>query len=255
MIILISPSKTLDFSMLKKPVQHTNPLFIKEAGVLAKLMKKQSVEELRSLLGISQALAQTTWERYQSWSLSNDTTAGKPAMMAFKGDVYKGLMADDFEAGELTFAQSHLRILSGLYGYLKPLDLILPHRLEMGTLLASEKYKNLYHFWRSKVTKELLNESITNQSRHIVNLASKEYADVIDFSALNVPVIQPVFMDFSSGKYRVISFYAKKARGMMARFVIKNSITDAQDLKHFNMESYNFSLSLSKENQWVFIRG
>jgi uncharacterized protein len=255
MIILISPSKTLDFSLLKKPVQHSIPLFLKEAGVLAQTMKKQSVGDLRNLLGISQSLAQITWERFQSWSLPHDEIAGKPAMMAFKGDVYKGLMVDDFGAEELDFAQNHLRILSGLYGYLKPLDVILPHRLEMGTRLVTKKFVDLYDFWRGKVTNELLSESLKFQPNEIVNLASKEYADVIDFSRLNLPLIQPVFMDYSSGKYRIISYYAKKARGMMARFAIKNKITDAQHLKHFNMDSYFFSAPLSNENHWVFTRG
>ena len=200
-------------------------------------------------------MATLNFDRYQSWSATKKISAdSKPALFVFQGDVYQGLQADTFNKKDISFAQKHLRILSGLYGELRPLDLIKPYRLEMGTKLKNIKGKNLYEFWGTKVQENILKELKSNKSSLIVNLASKEYFSVLGKMPHDVNVVSPVFKDFKNGQYKLISFYAKKARGYMSNWIIKNRITDSNDLKLFNAEGYKFSKSESTETEPVFLR-
>jgi uncharacterized protein len=255
MIILLSPAKTLDFKKHTISVATTAPIFQQQANEIAAQLKSYDIAELRKLLGISESLARLTFERYQSWVNKPGIVLSKQAIHAFKGDVYQGLRADDFSEDDLLLAQDKVRILSGLYGILRPLDQMQPHRLEMGTQLAVAEYPNLYHLWNDKIANQLRVELHEKGDLTLLNLASKEYSDAVDFGALGVRVVQPVFMDYSSGKYRVISFFAKKARGLMTRYIIKNRIGKVDDIKSFNLDNYFFNPPMSRENQWFFTRG
>ena len=254
MIVLLSPAKTLDYSK-DFDVQHTAPAFLSDSAKLIKELKVKEPKDIASLMGLSDKLAALNFDRYQSWSASktmgNDS---KPALFVFQGDVYQGLQAGTFNKKDITFAQKHLRILSGLYGELRPLDVIKPYRLEMGTRLPTAKGKNLYEFWGTKVQENILKELKANKSDLIVNLASKEYFTVVGSLPESVDVVSPVFKDFKNGEYKLISFYAKKARGYMSHWIIKNKITKSEDLKNFDAEGYKYSKKLSAESEPVFLR-
>src|SRR5690606_12202574 len=213
---------------------------------------KKSPKVLSKLMDISGSLAELNWERNQEWSLPFTVHNARPAVYAFSGDVYRGLDAYTISQDKIDKLQDSVRILSGLYGVLKPLDLIQPYRLEMGTKFTVGKNKNLYEFWKKKVTKAINDELIKNEL--FVNLASNEYFKVIDTKSLKVPVITPVFKDFKNGQYKTIMTFAKLARGYMARYIIDNNIDSLNGLKGFNYEGYSFSEQMSKENELVFIR-
>lgn len=250
MLILISPAKTLDYSTPSFKL-FTQPDFQSDTKSLISLMKKKSADELGKLMNISDKLATLNEERFNSFQKDFTVDNSKQAILAFKGDVYTKIAVDDYSNEDFDFAQEHLRILSGLYGLLKPLDLIQPYRLEMGTKLDNKKGKNLYEFWDKKIALAI-NEVAKGST--IVNLASKEYFKSVDLETLKSPVIDIHFKDFKSGEYKVIGIYAKLARGMMTNFIIKNRLSDPEELKVFNEDSYEFSDKLSQQNSWVFVR-
>ncbi|MEX2595704.1 MAG: peroxide stress protein YaaA [Salibacteraceae bacterium] len=252
MITLLSPAKTLDFDSTLPDWQATEPEFVNESHQLIKKLRSLSKKKVSQLMNLSNDLTELNAMRYQEWEPEFNPTESKPAVMAFSGEVYRGLDAASFSHEDHEFAQEHLRILSGLHGLLRPLDRIRPYRLEMGTSLSIRKNKNLYQFWSDKIT-DALNEAMNNsQTNFILNLASIEYSKAVDFSKINGQVITPVFKDFKSGEYKVIMTWAKQARGSMANYVIKNKIMDPQKIKLF--DKYQYMDSMSKDNEWVFVR-
>ena len=250
MLAIISPSKTQDFST--PDIQdHTLTRQLDESEALVKILKQKTQEELSKLMSISEKLATLNYTRFQDFSTPFNFNNAKQALLAFKGDVYNGIDAPNLSKKDLTFAQDNLRMLSGLYGVVRPLDLIAPYRLEMGTKLANPRGKNLYEFWGSKIS-ELLNE---DESEVIINLASNEYFKGIDKKTLKPKIINVVFKEFKGDKYKIIGIYAKRARGLMVQYIIKNRIQNSQDLKSFAMEDYRFKEELSDSTTWVFTRG
>lgn len=254
MLMVISPAKTLDYTSPVKLKEHTEPEHIKQSEQLIKQLKKLSVQDVASLMSISDKLAALNVARFAEWSPKFTTNNARQAILAFKGDVYTGLAAEDFSAKDVKFAQKHLRILSGLYGVLRPLDLMQPYRLEMGTKLANSKGKDLYEFWGEQIT-EWLNKAITEQGDGILlNLASNEYFKSVKTKQLDAKIIDVDFKDLKNGQYKIISFYAKKARGMMARYVIKNQLKEVEQLKQFDSEGYYYSEEHSTDSKLIFLR-
>ena len=254
MLILLSPAKTLDYSK-NVDVNPTTPKFLSDSSKLINELKTKEPQDIASLMKLSDKLATLNFDRYQSWAPSKAISEdSKPALFVFQGDVYQGLQAETFNKKDIIFAQKHLRILSGLYGELRPLYVIKPYRLEMGTKLQTNKGKNLYEFWGKKVQQNILKELQENQSNLIINLASKEYFTVIGKLPEDINVVSPVFKDYKNGQYKLISFYAKKARGYMSNWIIKNKIKEPEDLMNFNEEGYRFSKSESTESEPVFLR-
>ncbi len=252
MLIVLSPAKTLDYSVDAKS-NHTAPQFLSQSSKLIKNLKEKEPKEIASLMGLSDKLASLNFDRYQSWKASKTVSSdAKPSMLVFKGDVYQGLEAENFNAKQIKFAQKHLRILSGLYGILRPMDVMRPYRLEMGTKLQTSRGKNLYEFWRQKITSFLNSE--LEEEELFVNLASTEYFSSVDQKVLKTPIIAPQFKDFKNGKHKIISFYAKRARGLMARWIIENNIKDFEKLSKFNSDGYYFSKSESSASEPVFLR-
>ncbi|MGX4640259.1 peroxide stress protein YaaA [Massilia sp. SYSU DXS3249] len=252
MLIVLSPAKSLDLDTLTPTQEHTLPRFADRAAQLIGVLRDLSPGQVGDLMHISDQLSVLNVARYASWTL--DHSEGHQAVMAFNGDVYAGFDARSLGADALAFAQRHLRILSGLYGLLRPLDLIHPYRLEMGTKLANPGGKDLYTFWGDSITHALNAELAERGSTALVNLASEEYFKSVKPRQLAVPVITPVFEDWKNGKYKIISFYAKRARGMMARYAVENGITDPEALKAFDADGYAFVAGESKERSWVFRR-
>jgi uncharacterized protein len=250
MLAVISPSKTQDFST-PDIQEHTLTRQLHESEVLVDILKQKTQAELSKLMSISEKLAALNYTRFQDFSMPFDFSNAKQALLAFKGDVYTGIDVPNLSKKDLTFAQDHLRMLSGLYGVVRPLDLIAPYRLEMGTKLANPKGKNLYEFWGSKIS-ELLNE---DESEVIINLASNEYFKGIDQKALKAQIINIVFKEFKGDKYKIIGIYAKRARGLMVQYMVKNRIENPQDLKAFSLEDYRFQQDMSDDTTWVFTRG
>ena len=253
MIILLSPAKSLDFSNqgLK---EYSEPVMLDQANRLIGFLKKKSPNKLKKLMSISDDLAKLNAERYQSFSEIQSPKNSRQAIFAFQGDVYRGLNATDFDRNDLEFAQQHLRILSGLYGILKPLDLMQPYRLEMGTRLKTRRGENLYKFWGNRITQRL-NEEIENGKENVfINLASKEYFSSIKPKLLNGRVYHINFKEYRNGQLKFLSFNAKKARGLMTRYIIKNRIETLDKIKEFNTESYQFDPELSDESNWTFTR-
>lgn len=250
MLLLISPAKTLDFNPIDYK-KHTIPAFIKESKVLVDVLKKKSASDLKSLMKVSDKIADLNTARYKSFSTPFTLDNAKQAIYAFRGDVYTGLDADSFDQKDLNFAQKHLRILSGLYGVLKPLDLMQAYRLEMGTKLSNGFGKNLYEFWDNKITTQI-NEDGGKQP--IINLASKEYFHSIDAAQLKGKLITVNFKENRDGKWKIIAFSAKKARGMMCHYVIKNKLTKPEQLKGFNYDNYVYNEELSDETNIIFTR-
>ena len=255
MLVVISPAKTLDFETEPVITDHSLPLFLDDSEKLIKKLRSLSKKKIKELMNISDNLVDLNKSRYEQWDRQFDAEHAKQAVLAFKGDVYLGLEAEKFSESDFEFAQNHLRILSGLHGVLKPLDLIRPYRLEMGTKLPVGRRKDLYHFWDKKVTEVLNEEAAQQDSKVLVNLASNEYFKVIQPKFLKSEIITPVFKDFKGDKYKIISFFAKKARGMMAAFIIKNKLTDVEQIKAFDTDGYAFNAELSEGNEWVFTRG
>lgn len=253
MKLVISPAKSLDFETELPTPQYTEACFLKEAAQLNKTLQKKSPKQLAKLMDISANLAELNWKRNQEFSLPFSPENARPAAYAFNGDVYQGLDVYTLPQEKLEQLQQTVRILSGLYGVLKPLDLIQPYRLEMGTKLPIGKSKDLYGFWRKKVTQKL-NEELEN-GELFLNLASNEYFGAVDAKALKVPVITPQFKDYKNGQLKMISFFAKKARGLMVRYIIDTNAQTIDDLKNFNYEGYRFSEEHSKKkNELVFVR-
>ena len=254
MLIVLSPAKTLDYDTPSTTDEHTLPDFIEHAAELIETLKPLSPAEVSNLMSISDALAVLNVTRFGSWTRRFTKKNAKQAILAFNGDVYEGLDAPSLTPRQLGYAQSHIRILSGLYGVLRPLDLMQPYRLEMGTRLANPRGKDLYAFWGNQVT-EALNKTIAAQkSKVVVNLASEEYFKVVKPKLLDGKVITPVFEDWKGGKYKVISFYAKRARGLMARYAAVKGIAQPEKLKAFDSEGYAFDEADSDERTWVFRR-
>lgn len=254
MIIVLSPAKSLDFATPPSDAQHTQPVLLEHSQLLIDQLRKLSPLDIGKLMGVSDQLAVLNATRFASWSLPFSASNAKQALLAFNGDVYEGLDAKSLSPAGLKFAQAHLRILSGLYGLLRPLDLMQPYRLEMGTRLANPRGKDLYAFWGERLS-DGLNEALCEaKSRALINLASEEYFKSVRPKQLIGPVIQPVFEDWSTGKFKVVSFYAKRARGLMARFVIDKRMTAPEGLKKFSAEGYAYDADASNEKRWVFRR-
>jgi cytoplasmic iron level regulating protein YaaA (DUF328/UPF0246 family) len=250
MLILISPAKTLDYSTPNFK-EYSHPDFAPDIKSLVTVMKKKSAAEIAQLMHVSENLAELNEERFKTFQIEFNPENSKQALLAFKGDVYTKIDVDSYSNADFDFAQQHLRILSGLYGLLKPLDLIQPYRLEMGTRLETKKGKNLYEYWGTKIAKRIAEASA---GKPIVNLASQEYYKAVDLKVLKSPVITIHFKEFKNGGFQTIGFFAKQARGMMTNFAIKNKITDPEELKVFNEEGYEFSEVLSDTKNWIFNR-
>ncbi len=252
MKLVLSPAKSLNFESPLPTEKHTEPEFLNQSERLSKLLKTKSARSLSKLMSISDALGQLNYERNQAWELPFTTDNARPAVYAFNGDVYRGLDAYTIPEEKLETLQNTVRILSGLYGVLKPTDLMQPYRLEMGTKLKVGTKKNLYEFWKKDITKALNDE--LEDDELFLNLASNEYFKAIDAKALKVPVITANFKEFKNGQYKMISFFAKAARGMMARYVVDTNAKTIDDLKGFNYDGYSFSEPMSKGNELIFIR-
>ena len=252
-ISVLSPAKSLDFESEAPYKDTTEPRFLDQSEKIAKKLKSLSRKKIADLMSISTQLAELNYGRNQEWDFDH-TTNSKQSLFAFDGDVYSGLEAETLKKNEVEFAQNHVRILSGLYGLLRPLDLIHPYRLEMGTKLPIGKKKNLYEFWGDQIS-NLLNSDFGDSSEKVVlNLASNEYFKSVQVKKLEATVLDVDFKDFKNGQYKVISFFAKKARGAMARFQIENQIENSEDLKGFNWEGYTYNDNQSESNKWVFTR-
>ena len=250
MLAVISPSKTQDFSSSNVDV-FTKMRQIEQSQILIDLLKTKTQGEIASLMSISDKLSKLNFDRFQTFSTPFTLTNAKQALLAFKGDVYNGIDAPSLSSQDLDFAQSCVRMLSGLYGVIRPLDLIQPYRLEMGTRLENDKGKNLYEFWGDQIS-QILNE---DESSVIINLASNEYFKGIDKKSLNAKIINIAFKELKGDTYKIIGIYAKRARGLMVNYMIKNRITKSDDLKNFNVEDYKFRQDMSDELTWVFTRG
>jgi len=252
MKILLSPAKSLDLKS-ELPTSKTSSIcFEKEAQYLNSILKSKNPRELSDLMSISSKIADLNYERNHSWSLPFTPKNARQAVYAFSGDVYRGLDAYSIETGKVDFMQNTVRIISGLYGLIKPLDLIQPYRLEMGTKLAFDSNKNLYDFWRKKITEQLNSELHTDEP--VLNLASNEYFKAIDTKVIKSDVYSANFKQLKNGEYRTIAIFSKKARGMMTRFIIDNNISDISDIKSFDYDGYMFHANLSSEKDLIFTR-
>ena len=254
MLIVISPAKTLDYETPAKTKVFTTPDYLDHSQQLIKRLRNLSSLDISELMKVSTKIADLNFDRYESWNKKFTPQNAKQAVLAFKGDVYTGLDAETFKADDFKFAQNHLRVLSGLYGLLRPLDLMQPYRLEMGTRLDTEAGKNLYEFWGSDITDGLNKQLKKIKSDTLINLASNEYFKSVKPKELNATIITPAFKEYKNGEYKMIGIYAKKARGLLSRYIIKNKLSDPEDLKLFNEEGYRFNKTLSKGNNWVFTR-
>lgn len=250
MLILISPAKSLDYSTPSFK-EYTLPDFPADIKSLVSVMKKKSAREISELMHVSENLALLNEHRYKTFQKEFTVDNSKQAILAFNGDVYTKIDVDDYSKSDFEFAQNHLRILSGLYGLLKPLDLIQPYRLEMGTRLETKKGKNLYDYWGSRIARAI---NKTAAGAPIVNLASQEYFKAVDLKVLNTPPVTIHFKEFKNNSYQIVSFFAKQARGLMTNYAITNRLTEPESLKSFNLEGYEYSEPLSTASDWVFIR-
>lgn len=254
MLMLISPAKTLDYESPLPTTRYSQPAYTEQAEALITRLRRESVQSIAELMHLSDKLASLNVARYASWSREHQTENARPAVLAFKGDVYTGLAAENWTEAQFEYAQGHLRILSGLYGLLRPLDLLQPYRLEMGTKLDTDKGQTLYDFWGSLITEALNQECDAGQHDCLINLASNEYFKAVKPKQLKARLISPVFKDQKNGQYKIISFYAKKARGLMSRFLIEQEIDQAQGLLDFNLEGYYYAPELSTAEAPVFLR-
>ena len=254
MLMVVSPAKSLDFETPAQTRKSTEPRFLADSKKLVSDLQKLRPEEFSELMNISEALGELNFARYANWQLPFDLNNAKQAIFAFKGDVYIGLEAEQFSGHDLNYAQKHLRILSGLYGILRPLDLMQPYRLEMGSRFRNKNGKSLYDVWGDKLTDSLNTELAEQKSKVLVNLASKEYFGSLKTDKLDAKVISPVFKDYSNGKYKILSFFAKKARGSMAAYIIKNRIDSPTRLKEFDVDGYRYSEEDSTPSTPVFLR-
>lgn len=254
MLMIISPAKTLDYNTPAPTTEHTQPDLLDRSQQLIDIMQEKDSFDIAELMKISMKLADLNASRFREWQRPFSTDNAKQALFAFKGNVYTGLDADTLDETGIAFAQNHLRILSGLYGLLRPLDLMQPYRLEMGTRLANPQGENLYAFWGSLIT-EKLNQTMKEQGDNtLLNLTSNEYFKAVKVKELNAEIITPVFKEKRGDSYKIISFSAKKARGLMSRYIIDNRIAEPEAIKTFNLDNYIFNSELSSGNEWVFSR-
>jgi len=254
MIVILSPSKTLNYSTPTNIRVGSDPIFINESAKLIKVLKRLRIKDLMTLMDISSNLAEINFNRYREWHYPFNRDNARPAFAAFNGDVYDGLKAWELDDDRVQFADRHVRILSGLYGLLKPTDLMLPYRLEMGIKLKARGFDDLYDFWGNKITRQIKKESKETGFKTLVNLASAEYAKVVDFKNTGMKVITPTFLEFRNGEYKFITLNGKKARGLMTRFIIDNSITNPEEMKLFTYEGYSFDDIQSNGDKWIFVR-
>ena len=254
MLIFLSPAKSLDYTTPPQVATHTRPAFLKQSETLIKQLRKLSPADIANLMDLSDPLALLNFNRYADWKLPFSPENAKQAVLAFDGDVYDGLAARSMSAADLDFAQQHVRILSGLYGILKPLDLMQPYRLEMGTKFANKAGKDLYAFWGETLVKAINDELAAMPRPVAVNLASEEYFKAAVERKIKGTVIQPVFEDWKSGRYKIISFFAKRARGLMTRYAVLNRLDEPEGLKDFDYDGYAFAPSVSDDRRWVFRR-
>jgi cytoplasmic iron level regulating protein YaaA (DUF328/UPF0246 family) len=252
LLIILSPAKRLDFTEADPSVPATKRRFLEDTASLATTARRQTKADLRRLMGISDDLAKLNAARFKAFDA--ESTDGVQAAFAFAGDVYEGLQARALDEKGLDFAQSHLRILSGFYGLLRPLDRIQPYRLEMGTRLKTRRGANLYDFWGDRISKQLNADAEGHPDPTLVNLASQEYFGAVDAKALKLPIVTPQFREEKNGESRIVSFFAKKARGAMARFAIDERVERVSDLKAFDRDGYAFDKASSTGNEWIFIR-
>ena len=253
MKILISPAKSLDFKSEIGSFKCTQPKFLSKTQIINSSLKEKTPNDLKKIQNISEKLADLNWTRNNDFNLTHNYKNSRPALFAFNGDVYDGIDAKSLSSDNVNNLQNQLRILSGLYGMLKPLDFIQPYRLEMGTKLSLNGSKNLYEFWTDIITNELVNE--TKNDSLIINLASNEYFNVLNKNAIESKIITPVFKDFKNGNFKIISFYAKKARGLMVRYIIDNEVESINKLLSFNSSGYSYSENLTEDiNKPVFVR-
>jgi len=254
MLLVVSPAKNLDYESAVATEKFSQPELLEHSKVLIKKCKTLTPADISSLMSISDKLAGLNAARFGEWATPFTPENARQAILAFNGDVYAGLDANSFNDDDFAFAQQHMRILSGLYGLLRPLDLMQAYRLEMGKKLDNERGSNLYQFWGDIIT-EHLNDALAAQGDNIlINLASNEYFKSVNKKVLKAEIITPAFKDWKNGQFKMISFYAKKARGLMARYIIENQISDAEKLKAFDVAGYQYSAELSKGNDWVFTR-
>ncbi len=254
MLIVVSPAKTLDYETPSKTKVFTTPDFLDHSQTLIHRLRRMSSLDIAELMKVSKKIAELNFDRYEAWDKKFTVKNAKQAVLAFKGDVYTGLDAESFAGKDFKFAQQHLRVLSGLYGLLRPLDLMQPYRLEMGTRLDTDRGKNLYEFWGTTITDGLNQQLKKINSDVLINLASNEYFKSVKPKDLNAEIITPTFKEYKDGDYKMIGIYAKKARGMLSRYIIQHQLSDPQDLKEFNADGYKFSKRMSKGNTWVFSR-
>jgi hypothetical protein len=254
MLIVISPAKTLDYETPPKSATFTIPDYLDRSAELIARARRYSALDIAELMAVSMKLAELNFERFEQWHTPFTPDNAKQAVLAFKGDVYTGLDAERFSAADFTFAQNHLRILSGLYGLLRPLDLMQPYRLEMGRKVDTDRGRNLYEFWGTTITEGLNAQLKKLKSPYLINLASNEYFKAVKPGALDGEIITPEFKDWKNGQYKMMGVYAKKARGQLSRFVIRNQLTDPQQMKAFDVDGYRFNEALSNGNKWVFTR-
>ena len=254
MLFLLSPAKSLDYETPLGDVPHTQPQFKAQSQALIEVLRTQSPQQIASLMDLSDALSALNVARYAAWSRRSTLRNARPAVLAFNGDVYEGLQARTLPVADLEWAQQHVAILSGLYGVLRPLDLLQPYRLEMGTRLATPQGSNLYQFWGSSIAQHLNQRLRADTSPVVVNLASQEYFKAVDRKTLKAPVVECVFEDYKGGAYKVISFHAKRARGLMARYAIEHRITTPEGLKHFDSDGYAHAPEVTGLDRLVFRR-
>ncbi len=254
MLIVVSPAKTLDYTTPPKVKKFTIPDYLDDSAELIHRMREFSSLDISDLMHVSTKIADLNFDRFESWDKNFTQENAKQAVLAFKGDVYTGLDVENFTSKDFNFAQKHFRMLSGLYGLLRPLDLMQPYRLEMGIRLSTDRGKNLYEFWGNTVTEGLNAQLKKSKSKILVNLASNEYFKVVKPKVLEGEIITPAFKEFKNGEYKMIGVYAKKARGLMSRYIIQNQLTDIEDIKSFNIEGYKFNKNVSEGNTWAFTR-
>lgn len=254
MLTVISPAKSLDFESPVPTIKTTKPRFLKQSQQIIDQIKKLAPQDIASLMKLSDKLAVLNYDRFQEFKTPFTKKNARASVFAFRGDVYLGLDADTLSKDDLSFAQEHLRILSGLYGVLRPLDLMQAYRLEMGTKFENNSGKNLYDFWGESLNNSIQKELNKSESQVLVNLASNEYFKALKSKSLSHEIITPVFRDFKNGQYKVISFFAKRARGLMSRYIIQNRIDQPEDLKSFNLGGYKISKKLSSDKEFVFTR-
>ena len=255
MITILGPAKTIDTSPHGVTDLHTSPLYLEQATVLVEKLQKYSLARLKKLMKVSDKLATLTFERYATWNPSYSYEEAQQAILAFSGEVFNGLKARSLKEKDLVFAQEHVRILSGLYGVLRPLDMILPYRLEMGTKFPNPRGKNLYDFWKTIIPEKIQEDTRKQETAVLINLASQEYFKSIQPQNFPHRIITPVFKESNGEGYRNVTIYAKKARGLMCDFIIRNHLTDVDAIKFFTVAGYQFNKKISSENEWVYTRG